>query len=151
MSDKDGRNTQKNHVSDSGVVPRSSHQVSLKTRYCGHLYSSLIRKWTWWIIGTRFPYIRRGEDGPSPQCNIHLHFASSSPLSALKLALNSITLLCSIPSTKGEHTIPACCAMCCATGYGPCHRGCSCCRFGGNTVIDGEHTLGTPCNGALCS
>src|ERR1700677_1431073 len=47
MSDKDGRNTQKNHVSDSGVVPRSSHQASLKTRYCGHLYSSLIRKWTW--------------------------------------------------------------------------------------------------------
>ena len=38
-----------------------AYQVCVKTRYCGHLYSSLLRKWTW--VGHRVYKSPYGESG----------------------------------------------------------------------------------------
>jgi hypothetical protein len=40
-------NSYQGHVNDSGVFWGVPHQASLKMQYCGHLYSSLLCKWTW--------------------------------------------------------------------------------------------------------
>jgi hypothetical protein len=37
-----------------------NHQATMKTRYCGHLYSSLLRKWTWWDHRDQVSYYMEG-------------------------------------------------------------------------------------------
>ena len=48
-----------------------NHQATMKTRYCGHLYSSLLRKWTWWDHRDQVSYYKegglKGTEGSSPR------------------------------------------------------------------------------------
>jgi hypothetical protein len=37
-----------------------NHQATMKTRYCGHLYSSLLRKRTWWGHRDQVSYYMEG-------------------------------------------------------------------------------------------
>src|ERR1700687_1373637 len=37
-----------------------NHQATMKTRYCGHLYSSLLRKRTWWDHRDQVSYYMEG-------------------------------------------------------------------------------------------
>ena len=48
-----------------------NHQATMKTRYCGHLYSSLLRKRTWWGHRDQVSYYMEGglkgtEGSPTP-------------------------------------------------------------------------------------
>ena len=49
---------------------RKNHQATMKTRYCGHLYSSLLRKRTWWDHRDQVSYYMegrlRGTEGSPP-------------------------------------------------------------------------------------
>ena len=53
------RNSYQGHVNDSGefwrVLRLYTYQASLKTRHCGHLYSSLLHKQTWVDHRDQFP------------------------------------------------------------------------------------------------
>jgi hypothetical protein len=37
-----------------------NYRATMKTRYCGHLYSSLLRKWTWWGHRDQVSYYMEG-------------------------------------------------------------------------------------------
>ena len=87
-----GCNSYQGHVNDSGGVLESSrlytYQVSLKMQYCGHLYSSLLCKWTWVDHRDQFPIYKEERKTTLFPSAIHCIFLSSY-----------LALLCSISST----------------------------------------------------
>jgi hypothetical protein len=97
-----GRNSYQGHVNDSGEFWGVPHQASMKTRYSGHLYSSLIAKWTWVDHRDQFSLYKESEKTTLSPVQIHciLPCLQSATLYSLQ------ALLCSTPLTKVG--IPAC-------------------------------------------
>ncbi len=132
-------------------------------RYCGHLYSSLLRKWTW--VGHRVYKSPYGESGEytSPLLVLtcaHTHKTSTPKVFSLLQRWDTSPVCCALCCATIEYinppmgrvvnthplclsslvhthktstpkvfsllqrwdTSPVCCALCCATGYGPCYR-----------------------------
>jgi hypothetical protein len=66
-----GRNSYQGHVNDSGEFWGVPHQVSMKTQYSGHLYSSLIAKWTWVDHRDQFSLYKESEKTTLSPVQIH--------------------------------------------------------------------------------
>jgi hypothetical protein len=93
-----GRNSYQGHVNDSGEFWGVPHQVSMKTRYSGHLYSSLIAKWTWVDHRDQFSLYKESEKMTLSPVQIHCILPR---LQSVMLYSISSTLL--ITFNKGEH------------------------------------------------
>ena len=84
-------------------------QASLKTRYCGHLYSSLLHKQTWWDHRAQLSLYK--ESVKTTLSPVQYHCAFSHLLLAI---LTLLSTQCSTPFYKVSLDL-VCCTLCCTT------------------------------------
>ena len=98
------------HYDPEGFMPSVNgvtYQVCVKTRYCGHLYSLLLHKWTW--VGHRVYKSPYGESGEytSPllilTCAHTQHLYSQSLLLTTKVRHISCMLRFMLRNTSEAH------------------------------------------------
>ncbi len=73
---------------------RKNHQATMKTRYCGHLYSSLLRKRTWWGHRDQVSYYMegglKGTEGSPPRAGWGLCRSPSKHFTLVGLPFGSL-------------------------------------------------------------
>ena len=115
-----GCNSYQGHVNDSGEFWRVLGHPCVRCHWKCDIVDTFTHHFCanghGGTIGPSFPYIRRVWRRHSPQCNI---IVLSLVYCWLYFALHSTQR--STPLTKVSLDL-VCCALCCATGYGPCQR-----------------------------